>query len=167
MQHKFILPALLSFVLIAFGFISQCTNNQQEPEAQGPTRAQPEEEVPELAEYMTTMQYYTHKFALSVNAENQELAQFYFNEIRALSDQIKEDVPGYEGYEIARFMGIFLDPAIQPVADALQDDDWQETRNQVQQLVDSCNSCHSATSHGFVKVTPGYSKNPYNQDFSE
>lgn len=167
MQHKFIPPALLSLVFIAFGFISQCTTDRQEPAAEIPTRAQAEEEVPELAEYMTTMQYYTHKFALSVNAENQELAQFYFTEIRALSDQIKEDVPGYEGYEIARFMGIFLDPAIQPVADALQGDNWQETRNQVQQLVDSCNSCHTATSHGFVKVIPGYEKNPYNQDFSK
>lgn len=166
MQHKFILPALLSFVLIIFGFISQCTPDQQEPATQSPTRIQPEEEVPELAEYMATMQYYTHKFALAVGSENQELAQFYFNEIRALSDQIKQDVPGYEGYEIARFMGIFLDPAIQPVADALQENDWEETRSQVLQLVNSCNSCHNATAHGFVKVTPGFDKNPYNQNFT-
>lgn len=167
MQQRFIVATLLLLILISFGFISQCIPNQQETTSQQNSEIQPDEQVPELAEYMSTMQYYTHKFALAAGAENQELAQFYFNEIRALSDQIKEDIPGYEGYDIARFMKIFLDPAIPPVADALQNTDWGETRRQVQELVKSCNSCHNATSHGFVKVTPGFDKNPYNQDFSQ
>lgn len=166
MQHKHLVPALLSITFIFFGFLSQCTSSQQQTEQQSNISSQADEEVPELAEYMSTMQYYTHKFALAVNERNQELAQFYFNEIRALADQIKKDIPGYEGYDIARFMGIFLDPAIQPVADALKGSDWGETKTQVQELVNSCNSCHNATSHGFVQVTPGFDKNPYNQDFS-
>lgn len=164
MHCKFVLPVFLIVTFFSFGFISQCT-----PPDQNQSNGQvihDEENVPELAEYMSIMQYYTHKFALGVDARNQELAQFYFNEIRALSDQIKEDIPGYEGYDIARFMGIFLDPAIQPVADALENNNWEETRSQVIKLVNSCNSCHNATGHGFVKVSPGFDKNPYNQDFS-
>ena len=166
MQHKISLIILLSSVLLAFGFISQCTSPEGDQQPQQNATAQPEAPTPELAEYMSTMQYYTHKFALSVDAEHQELAQFYFHEIRALSDQIKEDIPGYEGYDIARFMRIFMDPAIQPVEDALNSNDWEKSRAEVINLVDTCNSCHNATGHGFVNVTPGFDKNPYSQDFA-
>lgn len=166
MSQKIIVAGLLVSALISFGFISQCSPDQQESNS-SPHQQSQSEEVPELAEYMSTMQHYTHKFSLAVAAENQELAQFYFHEIRALSDEIKEDIPGYEGYDIARFMRLFMDPAIPPVEEALTGTDWTETRRQVQELVNSCNTCHNATAHGFVKVTPGFDKNPYNQDFSQ
>lgn len=166
MHQKNILPALLSSILVTFIFISQCTSPEQNQQEQQNTSAQPEATTPELAEYMSTMQYYTHKFALAVDAEHQELAQFYFHEIRALSDEIKKDIPGYEGYDIARFLGIFMDPTIQPVEDALSENNWAATRKEVLNLIDSCNSCHNATGHGFVNVTPGFDKNPYIQDFS-
>jgi hypothetical protein len=166
MQHRFLLPGLLILVLISFTFISQCTSAGQQNRENQENATQQAATTPELAEYMSTMQYYTHKFALAVDAEHRELAQFYFHEIRALSDEIKKDIPGYEGYDIARFMGIFMDPTIQPVEDALSNNNWETTRNEVINLIDSCNSCHNATAHGFVEVTPGFDKNPYNQDFS-
>ncbi len=165
MQHRFLLPGLLSLILISFVFISQCTSNESQSQNSG-TSMQQDATTPELAEYMSTLQYYTHKFALAVDAEHRELAQFYFHEIRALSDEIKKDIPGYEGYDIARFMGIIMDPTIQPVEDALADNNWETTRKEVLNLIDSCNSCHNATAHGFVEVTAGFDKNPYNQDFS-
>jgi len=166
MQHRFLLPGILSIILISFVFISQCTSAEQQKREAQESSMQQDAPTPELAEYMSTMQYYTHKFALAVDAEHRELAQFYFHEIRALSDEIKKDIPGYEGYDIARFMGIFMDPTIQPVEDALSSNNWETTRKEVLNLIDSCNSCHNATGHGFVEVTAGFDKNPYNQDFS-
>jgi len=166
MQHRFLLPGILSIILISFVFISQCTSAEQQKREGQESSMQQDAPTPELAEYMSTMQYYTHKFALAVDAEHRELAQFYFHEIRALSDEIKKDIPGYEGYDIARFMGIFMDPTIQPVEDALSSNNWETTRKEVLNLIDSCNSCHNATGHGFVEVTAGFDKNPYNQDFS-
>ena len=166
MSRKIIVASLLAFVFASFGFLSQCSPDSQQSSSSPNQQTQPEE-VPELAEPMSTMQHYTHKFALAVDAENQELAQFYFHEIRAISDEIKENIPGYEGYDIARFMRLFLDPVIPPVEEALANTDWNETRRQVQELVNSCNTCHNATAHGFVQITPGFDKNPYNQDFSQ
>ncbi|HKL19078.1 MAG TPA: hypothetical protein VJ905_08915 [Halalkalibaculum sp.] len=166
MQHRFLLPGILSIILISFVIISQCTSAEQQKREGPESSMQQDAPTPELAEYMSTMQYYTHKFALAVDAEHRELAQFYFHEIRALSDEIKKDIPGYEGYDIARFMGIFMDPTIQPVEDALSSNNWETTRKEVLNLIDSCNSCHNATGHGFVEVTAGFDKNPYNQDFS-
>ncbi|MDX1586051.1 MAG: hypothetical protein R3222_04885 [Balneolaceae bacterium] len=165
MPHRILLPSLLTIMLTSFLFISQCASPEPQSQESG-NSTQQDASTPELAEYMSTLQYYTHKFALAVDAEHRELAQFYFHEIRALSDAIKQDIPGYEGYDIARFMGIFMDPTIQPVEDALSGNEWAATREATLNLIDSCNSCHNATAHGFVEVTPGFDKNPYNQDFS-
>jgi hypothetical protein len=101
-----------------------------------------------------------------VEAENHELTTFYFHEVQASADEIKENIPGYEGYDIAQLMGLFLDPTIEPVETALADRDWDKVRQRTIELVDACNSCHNATSHGFIEITPGFDNNPFNQDFS-
>lgn len=158
-------------LLLASVLIIQCntqTNESPDEEEQQEEQAvqKAREDTPELADAMGQLQYYTHKYALALEAENHELATFYFHEVRAAADGIKENIPGYEGYDIARFMRLFFDPAIEPVETALASRDWDEAREKTIEMVDSCNSCHNATSHGFVKVTPGFSDNPYNQDFS-
>lgn len=149
--------------------VIQCntqTESAQEvqTENEGPTKAM--EDVPELADAMGQLQTYLHKYALALEAENHELATFYFHEVRASADGIKENIPGYEGYDIARFMRLFFDPVVEPVEESLANRNWEETRARTIELVDACNTCHSATNHGFVQVTPGFSKNPFNQDFS-
>lgn len=154
-------------LFMASVLIIQCNSQTDEPQQNKQQASQKaQEEVPELADAMGQLQYYTHKYALALDAENHELATFYFHEIRAAADGIKENIPGYEGYDIARFMGIFLDPTIEPVETALANRNWEEARKRTIDMVNACNSCHNATSHGFVKVTPGFSNNPYNQDFS-
>ena len=165
----------LTGILILFLFLTlvvQCTsetssNNQQNQNQQSPAGVQKAaQDVPELADAMGQLQYYTHKYALALEEQNHELATFYFHEVRAAADGIKENIPGYEGYDIARFMKLFLDPTLEPVETALAEQDWKEARQKTIEMVNACNSCHNATSHGFIDVTPGFSNNPYNQDFS-
>jgi len=124
------------------------------------------EDMPELADAMGQLQYYTHKYALAVDAENYELATFYLHEVEASASGIEENIPSYEGYDIARFMELFLDPTIEPIEQALANKNWEQVRKNTISMINSCNSCHNATSHGFVKVAPGFDNNPFNQDFS-
>jgi len=163
----FSMAALFSASLL----IIQCSaqtdetaNAGQEEQESGAIKAQPD--TPELADAMGQLQYYTHKYALALEAKNHELATFYFHEVRAAADGIKENIPGYEGYDIARFMKLFFDPTLEPIETALAAKNWEEVRQKTIEMVNSCNSCHNATAHGFVQVTPGFSDNPYNQDFS-
>lgn len=175
-MHKFGHGTMRIFTILSLFLISalaiQCTSQQEEPAQEenqtsddGHRRAL--EDVPELADVMGQLQKYAHKYALAVEAENHELATFYFHEVRASTDDIKANIPGYEGYDIARFMTLMFDPTIEPVETALANRNWEEIREKTIDLIDGCNSCHNATSHGFIQITPGFSKNPYNQDFSE
>ncbi|WP_138431304.1 hypothetical protein [Fodinibius saliphilus] len=134
------------------------------PQKQGIEKAK--KDTPELADAMGQLQLYTHKYALAVDAKNHELATFYFHEVRAAADGITKNIPGYEGYDISRFMKLFLEPTIEPVETALANKKWDEVRAKTIEMVNSCNSCHNATSHGFVRITPGFDNNPYSQDFS-
>lgn len=160
--------ALLSFFFCT-AFLVYCSSEVDEAEQlqtqeKGVQKAA--EDVPELADAMGQLQTYTHKYALAVEAENHELATFYFHEVRASADGIRENIPGYEGYDIARFMKTFFDPTVEPVETALANKNWEEIRNRTIDLVDACNSCHRATNHGFVEITPGFENNPFNQNFS-
>lgn len=158
------LATILSLFFCA-ALIAQCTNSQ--PETQDEQQIKKvKKDAPELADAMGQLQQYLHKFALAVEAENYELAAFYFHEVEAAADGIKKDIPGYEGYNIRQFMEIIFDPTLEPVEMALANKDWDEVRAKTINLVDACNSCHNATAHGFVQVIPGFDNNPFNQDFS-
>ncbi|TYP93389.1 hypothetical protein LX73_1093 [Fodinibius salinus] len=158
---------ILSLFLCASVLIYCSKSSSEKPDSQSKKTSQKaKKDTPELADAMGQLQYYTHKYALALDAKNHELASFYFHEVRAAADGIKKNIPGYEGYDIARFMKLFLDPTIQPVEDALANKNWEAARKRTIDMVNACNSCHNATSHGFVQITPGFDNNPYNQDFS-
>lgn len=158
---------ILSLFIVGI-FLVHCTSDDLESQTEENRDAvqKANEDVPELADAMGQLQTYTHKYALAVEAEYHELAEFYFHEVRASTDHIKENIPGYEGYDIERFMRLFFDPTIEPVETALANRNWDEVRQRTIEMVDACNACHNATSHGFIEVTPGFDNNPYNQDFS-
>lgn len=120
---------------------------------------------PELAEYMGSLQQFAHKFALSAAAENRKSADFYLHELEEVTENIQKDVPEYEGQDIAGLVDSMLEPRLEDVDIALDANNWQETRSKLIKLIDACNSCHHATEHGFIEITPGFDTNPYNQAF--
>jgi len=155
-----LLSVLIIFAVCALTI--QCNSTAQEKE----NHDKEEHEEVELAVAMGQLQTYTHKYALAVEAENHELASFYLHEVEESVEGIAEDVPTYEGYDIAKLIGQYLEPEIEPTEEALESQNWEEVRKQTIKLVDTCNACHEASDHGFVKITPGFGNNPFNQDFS-
>jgi hypothetical protein len=160
-----ILSLFCCSILLVYCTAQQSSNSETSSNQQQDVQ-KAKQDTPELAVAMSQLQRYFHKFALAAEANNHELAEFYFHEVRASADGIKENIPGYEGYDIARFMKVFLDPTIEPVETALSNQNWEQVRQRTIEMSNACNSCHNATSHGFVRIEPGFDNNPYNQDFS-
>ena len=161
------LATILSLFLCSILLVYCSPEETESPEmTQQQSVQKAKQDVPELADAMGQLQHYFHKFALAVDAQNHETATFYFHEVRASADGIKENIPGYEGYDIARFMRVFYDPAVEPIEEALANRNWEQVRERTIEMVQACNSCHNATAHGFVRITPGFDNNPFNQDFS-
>lgn len=146
-------------------FIYGCSDDSSQQERQQFAKVR-QGQTPELAEYMQHIRRYTHKLSLSVKEQNGDLADFYMHELQASALAVKEDVPGYEGYDIAYFVTQFLDPSIDSLRTSLNARNWDTINDELDDLVNSCNTCHNATGHGFIQVTKGMDKNPYNQVFT-
>lgn len=165
-KYSPIILALTLTFLTGFLFINGCNQDTQpQEERQQFAKINEGQTTPELAEYMQYMGGYMHKLSLSVKARNGELADFYMHELQASALAVKQDVPGYEGYDIAHFMELLFDPQVDTLRTVLKTRNWGEIESQISTTINSCNTCHNATGHGFVQVTAGFDKNPYNQVF--
>ncbi len=123
------------------------------------------EEEPELAAYMTSMQQYSHKLMLSVQARNAPAAGFYLHELEELTETIETEVPTYEGYEIATLVRSMLASELEELEEALARGHWSRIDARIDAVTQSCNQCHEATDHGFIRIRSENLSNPYNQSF--
>jgi hypothetical protein len=120
---------------------------------------------PGLAESMALMQYYTHKLALSVDAGNGPLANFYLHELEEISEETAANIPRYGGHDIGPLIEQMLLPFVEDLETAVRAGNWAEAVPGMRRLVDSCNACHAATNHAFILIRPATEINPYLQDF--
>lgn len=122
--------------------------------------------TPELALLMGDLQRLTHKLALSADAGNAELAAFYLHESQEQLRKIQSEAPEYENLPIALLVDRLAHPAYVPMQDAITAKDKTRMLAGVDAIVQSCNACHVATQHGFIRITRGTEVNPFNQSFA-
>lgn len=120
---------------------------------------------PELASLMGEMQRLTHKMALSADAGNAELVNFYMHESLEQMKKIQTEVPDYEGQPVALLMERMGQPAYATMQEAVNAKDKQQMLAALDAVVQSCNACHVATLHPFIRITRGTEVNPFNQSF--
>ena len=119
----------------------------------------------ELAPYMATQQHYAHKLGLAIQSKNKPLAEFYLEELEEGFEVIEKKFPTYDNYPIASLVKSVFDPAKPALEKTLAAPDWPAASMAYSNLLNACNTCHSATKHEFVKIVVPAS-NPFNQSFS-
>jgi hypothetical protein len=111
------------------------------------------------------MQHNAHKLGLALQAKNQPLASFYMEELQETAGIIQKKFPTYDKLAIAQLMNAMLVPSFAPLDKSIKASSWAISNASYTKLIDSCNACHAAAQHGFVKITAPTS-NPFNQSFS-
>ena len=111
----------------------------------------------DLIGWMSQLQVYLQKLDLSVQSSNAELAAFYLHEIEEVSDTIAKKAGDYNGFPVGKLTESMLMPQIE-----LLEKNTDEAG--VLRLVDTCNACHVATDHGFIRISRSR-ENPFNQEF--
>jgi hypothetical protein len=122
-------------------------------------------ETEELVPYMALMQHLSHKLGLSIQAKNSPLAAFYLEEIEENVALIQKKFPTYDKRAVGQLAGVMFVPAIAPLEKSIKASNWAMSNAGYTKLVESCNGCHAATEHAFVKITAP-AANPFNQSFS-
>jgi hypothetical protein len=115
---------------------------------------------------MGDLQRLTHKLALSADAGNMELAAFYLHESQEQLRKIQTEAPEYENLPVALLIDRLAHPAYTPMQDAVTARDKARLMAGLDGIIQSCNACHTATQHAFIRITRGTEVNPFNQSFA-
>jgi len=118
-----------------------------------------------LAERMAHLQRHTHKLQLSVEAKNPRLVGFYVHEIEEMAEEIRDEIPSYDGQPVGRLAAEMLLPAVEALESPVEAGDWEAAGIAFDRLIATCNTCHDATEHGYIRIRKAEG-NPFNQDFS-
>lgn len=119
----------------------------------------------ELSLYMAHQQELVQKLGLSIQAKNKDLADFYRNELAEGFEVIQKKFPQYDGVQVAALSKAMMDPAMIPLKKAIDTANWATATSAYSTLITSCNNCHTAGKHAFVKITVPKG-NPFNQSFA-
>lgn|SRR5690554_5907357 len=121
----------------------------------------PQTEPPSTLELMLYMERFSDKMFFAAQAENWELADVYAHEMEELAEELEEG--GYVAHDIplADLAGTF-GPAVDAVADAIDDENYERFLAGYTALTATCNACHAAVGYEPVRIiVPESSDHPY------
>lgn len=122
-----------------------------------------EGEEPGLLETMSMLQTMAHKASLSIDHKNAPLLDFYAHELEEFIEQA-EGIESYDGQPVGQLVKSMLTPKFEEFEKAEETGDWGKISKSFDTLIDSCNSCHTATGFGYINIERS-KKNPYMQSF--
>lgn len=122
------------------------------------------EEV-ELAAVMGEMQRMSAKLGFAIEGRNSPLADFYLEELGETFEKLTS-ISEHEGMPIGHPAATILQPALESLAEFLEQQAWEDTWGAYEVLIEACNRCHLATEHEFIEILPARGQAPFNQRFA-
>jgi len=116
-----------------------------------------------LADLMRSMQYFSHKLSLSIDAGNIKLAGFYAHEVEEVIEGLEKSGE-HKGKPIGALVKTILVPHFEILEKGIKSSDMKAATVAFDQMLEACNKCHVNTQHGFIKVQRT-ADNPYMQSF--
>lgn len=117
-----------------------------------------------LIQKMASLQYFTHKATLAIDHKNPQLAQFYLQELDKVVGKLAE-VNIDHGKPIGLLTKTTLLPTLQPLAQSIEEGDWEVSSAALDNMIRSCNECHMISEHDFISIVRR-TDNPYTQSFN-
>ena len=121
--------------------------------------------TPALPTFMTELQHYSQKLGYSLEAKNAQLAGFYMIQIDRVLTEIETHVATADGLPVPPYIRALMWPSLEPLDHAIDEGHWEEATTNYKALTASCNACHNATNHAFIKIKPASGEPPFNQAF--
>ena len=128
-----------------------------------PVEAGAPEAAGELAYHMAYLERYADKLHAAGAAENWPLAGFYLHEIEETAETVAAEDHVEDGVALAPLVETMLLPAVERAEGAAGDAAAFDAA--YRGLVASCNSCHAASGHAFVRIAVPERSAYLNQDF--
>ncbi len=123
---------------------------------------------PTLGEFMTSVQMRHAKLWLAGEAQNWKLAAFELHELDETLEDLTKLYPTHKDapQPLSRMITELLEPFLKQVEKVVQAGDGVRFATAFDALSTACNTCHTATVHGYVSVKRPSSSQFGNQDFA-
>ncbi|HMC96250.1 MAG TPA: hypothetical protein VKG92_01225 [Flavobacteriales bacterium] len=148
--------ALIAVALLWFKVSGTGTGmtNPGPPQVQAPAAEgeEHEEEELEVAVYMGRIQRYHQKLWEAGEAGNTELATFYLHEIDEAMEAIADAHVVDDGVDVSANMRAFGLKEVDHLQDVLKKDGVAALQVEQTTLANTCNSCHVASAHPFIRI---------------
>jgi len=133
------------------------------------TSSEGSSESPHLAPLMGELQRYSQKLGYAIQARNGELGRFYMHEVEQALKEAAEQVPEYEGHDIAGLSEELFIPSLEQLDQRLEapegEEAWAQIDKAYQNMIGACNTCHVQSDHGFIVIEEPDGEPPFNQRF--
>jgi hypothetical protein len=149
---------------VAFTACSQKGDHKTAPVPSAPHHHHEDEHV-ELAVLMGHLQRFADKLHFSGANQNWQLASFYLEELEEAGEEIEKAKIMEDGKDVSALIGQMLLPQLKAVEKAVEEKSMTKFQETYQTMVKSCNDCHTATNHGFIRITVPTDPTYRNQDF--
>lgn len=128
----------------------------------------PKEEMKDypILETMGYYQRFSQKLWLAGANENWELADFYTHELEEVTENLVEGNVIHDSFNVSNLSESMLLPRIENVETAIRQKNQVLFLENYELMISSCNLCHQATRHSFIKVTVPNDSSAWNQDFT-
>lgn len=157
---------ILLLTTLFFTACSQKGDHKTPPIPSAPHQAEHHEgEHVELAVLMGHLQRFADKLHFSGANQNWQLASFYIEEIEEAGEEIEKAKITEDGKDVSALMGQMLLPQLKAVEKAVEEKSLPKFQEAYQMMVKSCNDCHTATDHAFIRITVPTEPTYRNQDF--
>lgn len=161
----------LSLLLIIYLFFELKNGGEAAPEppavvAATPEAEEEEEEHFELAVAMGHLQRYSAKLHYAGVAENQDLANFYLHEMEEVMEEVVEAKVVDDGMPISNLMESMGVETVSKLQAHILSEGLSDFGTRYENLINTCNNCHIASKHGFIRITVPEGEAPYNQNFA-
>ncbi|MEP0986170.1 hypothetical protein [Ekhidna sp.] len=131
-----------------------------------PQQAEKEVENYPVLETMGYYQRFSQKLWLAGQNQNWELADFYTHELEEVTEKLVEGNVIHDDYNISNLTEAMLLPKIEKVEEAIRKKDQVLFLENYKLMISSCNLCHNATKHNFIKILVPNDSTIWNQDFT-
>ncbi|MGB3544010.1 hypothetical protein [Rubrivirga sp.] len=145
-----LLVALLSLITAMFAAFTPAIPTAQIREEERQGRASYDEAT--LLNHMVNMQRYIEKAALSAEAENWELTQFYAEKIDERATRVIDGGYIVDGIDVSAIAAEIADPRATALAEAAATRDRARFDEAYDVMVDGCNACHGRSGYPLIQI---------------
>jgi len=165
-MHRRIIAAALAIALLPLAASAQTPA----PAAKEAPKEAPKEAakayIPGIEQFMNVIQSEHAKLWYAAQTRNWELAAYQLGEIKEIMGDVQDLYPKFKDLPLADMLDAVITGPIAETEKALDAKNYAKFAAGYDKLSTACNSCHQATSNGFVVIQrprgPGFP----NQDFS-